>query len=139
MKLLRTAILGVLAVVAVPAISAESAPAAATATTGATGKWLASVDAGGMAVELTFNLKAEGEKLTGTLDVNGMATPISDGTVKGEDVAFKLAFDTGQGGPPIQISYVGKLKSDQITLRSSFSMGEGTEPMVTDLVAKRAK
>lgn len=139
MKLLSTAILGVLVLVAVPATSAESAPAAATTSAGATGKWLASVDAGGMAVELTFNLKAEGEKLTGTLDVNGMATPISEGTVKGEDVAFKLAFDAGQGGPPIQISYAGKLKGDQITLRSSFSMGEGAEAMVTDFVAKRAK
>lgn len=132
MRKLRTAILTLLALIALPALSAENA----------TGKWAATVDAGGMPIALTFDLKAEGEKLTGTLSVEGapMApTAITDGKVKGEDVTFKLAFDTGQGGPPLEISYVGKLKGDTLTMTSTFSMGEGAPPNVTELVAKRTK
>ncbi len=128
MAIRRTGFLGLLALLALPALSAENA----------TGKWVASVPAGGAAVELIINLKAEGEKLTGTLAVAGApATPIADGKVKGEDVTFKLDFDTGQGGPKLTINYTGKLKGDQLSIRSSFSMGEGAPPNVTEFVAKR--
>ncbi len=131
MNILRTAILGLLALFALPALAA--APAAENAT----GKWVGSVDAGGTPVELTFTLKAEGEKLTGTLTVMGNSTPISEGKVKGEDITFKLAFDMGQGGPPLDISYAGKLKGDELSIKSTFSMGEGAPPNVTEFVAKR--
>lgn len=133
MRMLRTAILGVLALIAIPALAA--APAAPNVT----GKWLASVDAGGTPVELTFELKAEGEKLTGTLTVMGNASPISEGKVKGDEVSFQLNFDSGMGGPPLLISYTGKLKGDELAMQSSFSMGEGAPPTVTDFVAKRTK
>jgi hypothetical protein len=59
--------------------------------------------------------------------------------VKGEDVSFKLAFDMGQGGPPLEISYVGKLKGDNLTMKSTFSMGDGAPPNETEFVAKRSK
>lgn len=146
MSIRHPALLGLLTLLALPAMAAAPAatpatpsPAAASAASAqtVTGNWLASVDAGGTPVELAFTLKADGEKLTGSLSVMGNATPISDGRIKGEDVSFKLAFDMGQGGPALDISYVGKLKGDTLTLRSSFSMGEGAPPMVTDFVAKR--
>jgi hypothetical protein len=133
MKMLRASLLGLLALIALPVLAA--APSAENAT----GKWLASVDAGGAPIELTFDLKAEGEKLTGTLTVMGNPSPISDGKVKGEDVSFKLAFDMGQGGPPLEISYVGKLKGDNLTMKSTFSMGDGAPPNETEFVAKRSK
>jgi hypothetical protein len=139
MNILRTAILSLLALLALPAQAAAPAPAAASSPAGATGKWLATVDAGGMPIELTFDLKAEGEKLTGTLSVMGNATPISEGKVKAEEVSFQVNFDTGMGGPPLLITYKGKLKGDELTMQSSFSMGEGAPPMVTDFVAKRGK
>jgi hypothetical protein len=132
MSIRRTGFLSLLAMLALPALAAENA----------SGKWLATVDAGGMPIELTFDLKADGEKLTGTLTMAGAPMPpteIAEGKVKGEDVSFKLGFDMGQGGAPLSISYVGKLKGDTMTLQSSFSMGEGAEPMVTEVVAKRSK
>lgn len=130
MKVHRFGLLGLLALFTLPALAAENA----------TGKWVASVDAGQGAVELTFDLKAEGEKLSGGLSVMGAPpAPIKEGSVKGEDVSFKLDFDAGQGGPPLVISYVGKLKGDELNIKSSFSMGEGAEPLVTEFVAKRAK
>lgn len=133
MNRLRACLLGLLAVIALPALAAAPAPE------NPTGKWLATVDAGGAPVELTFDLKTEGEKLTGTITVMGNPTPISDGKVKGEEVAFKLAFDMGQGGPPLEISYVGKLKGDNLTMKSTFAMGDGAPPTETEFVAKRSK
>lgn len=128
MSIRRAGFLGVLAALALPALSAETAA----------GKWLASVDAGGMAMQLTFDLKTEGEKLTGTMSVEGapMAPAVITGTVKGEDVAFKA--DVDMGGQALSINYKGKLKGDQLTLVSSFVM-EGAPPNETELVAKRAK
>lgn len=127
MRIFRTAILGLVALFALPALAAENP----------TGKWVASIDAGGMPIELTFVLKAEGEKLTGALNVMGNDTAISEGKFKGEDVSFKLNFDMGQGGPPLLISYTGKIKGDTLTMKSTFSMGEGAPPTETDFVAKR--
>jgi hypothetical protein len=123
----RAGFLALLAMLAMPAMAAENA----------TGKWVAAVDAGQGAVELTFVLKAEGEKLTGTLSVaGGEPTPFTEGKIKGEDVSFKLNFAIGPDAPPITISYTGKLKGDQLAIQSSFAM-EGAPPTVTDFVAKR--
>ncbi len=128
MAMRRTGFLSLLAMLALPALAAESA---------VTGKWVASVDAGQGAVELTFNLKAEGEKVTGDLSVaGGPATPIKEGAVKGEDVTFKLDFATMPDAPPITISYKAKLKGNDLAVQSSFAM-EGAPPTVTDFVAKR--
>ncbi len=129
MGIRRTGILSLLALLVLPALAAEGT---------VTGKWVASVDAGQGAVELTFNLKAEGEKLSGDLSVaGGPPTPIKEGAVKGDDVTFKLDFAAMPDAPPITISYKAKLKGNELAIQSSFSMGEGAEPMVTDLVAKR--
>jgi hypothetical protein len=129
MKIRHASFLSLLAALALPALGAENA----------TGKWLATVDAGGTPVELTFDLKAEGEKLTGTVTVMGMPSPISEGTVKGDNVSFKLNFDSGMGGPPLVITYTGKLKGDDFTVSSTFAMGEGAPPTVSEFVAKRSK
>lgn len=130
MKTHRLGLLALLAMIALPALGAESA----------TGKWVASVDAGEAAVELTFDLKAEGEKLTGSLSVMGAPpAPIKEGAVKGEDIRFKLDFDSGMGGPPVVISYTAKLKGDELNIQSSLVFAEGAEPLITDFVAKRAK
>lgn len=103
------------------------------------GKWHASVDGGTAGpVELQFDLKAEGEKLTGTLTAPMRpATPISDGIVKGEDVSFTLAFPMMEGAPPLLIQYTGKLKGDELDLVSVFDMGQG--PVKTTVAAKRAR
>lgn len=106
---------------------------------GIDGKWHASVDGGAAGpVELQFDLKAHGEKLTGTLTAPMRpATPISDGTVKGEDVTFTLAFPMMDGAPPLMIHYTGKLTGDELNLVSVFDMGQG--PVRTTVAAKRAR
>jgi hypothetical protein len=127
---LRSCVLGLVAVLA-------SLPALAS---GIDGKWNATVDGGPAGpIELVFEFKAEGEKLTGNLSAAMMPapTPISDGVIKGEDVSFKLSISMMEGAPPLVISYVGKLKGDELNLNSVLDMGQG--PMETPVLAKRAK
>jgi hypothetical protein len=131
---LRHYVLGFIAsLAALPALAA--APA-----TGIDGKWLAAVDGGPAGpVELTFDLKADGEKLGGHLSMAMMPapTPISEGTIKGDDIAFKLSINMMEGAPPLVISYAGKLKGDEIAMKSVLDMGQG--PTETEFVAKRVK
>jgi len=104
------------------------------------GKWNATVDGGPNGpVDLQFILKAEGEKLTGTLGGPVIATPmpISDGVVKGDEVSFTLAFPMAEGAPPLMIRYSGKLQGDELNLMSVFDMGQG--PVETPVAARRAK
>jgi hypothetical protein len=131
---LRQYVLGFVAMAAMlPALGA--APAA-----GIDGKWQATVDGGpGGPIELTFEFKAEGEKLTGQLSMAMMPAPtaISDGTIKGEDISFKLSLSFMEGAPPLVIAYTGKLKGDELPMKSVLDMGQG--PTETELVARRAK
>jgi hypothetical protein len=115
-------------------------PALAAGAAGIDGKWNATVDGGPSGpVELVFDFKAQGEKLTGSLTAAMMPapTPLSEGSVKGEDVAFKLEIMFMEGAPPMVINYAGKLKGDEITFKSVFDMGQG--PTESTFVAKRAK
>lgn len=126
-----------------PATAPAAAPAPAS--TGVTGKWNATVNAAQGPINLVLDLKPEGEKLTGTITVTGAEIPpmaITDGSIKGNDFAFKSSFSAGPdagGMPPIVIDYKAKLNGDDLAIVSSVSMGPGTEPMVNEFTAKRAK
>jgi opacity protein-like surface antigen len=100
-----------------------------------TGKWTAQVPGrGGQTRETTFNLKADGEKLTGT--VSGMQgdTEISDGKVKGDEITFsvKVSFQ----GNDMKMNYKGKLEGEEIKFTRQV---EGMERPPAEFTAKRAK
>jgi hypothetical protein len=98
-----------------------------------TGKWTAQVPGrGGQTRETTFNFKAEGDKLTGTMSGQQGEIPISDGTVKGDEIAFSTKF-TGGGGE-VKINFKGKVAGDEIKFTRA---REGGEP--SEFTAKRAK
>ncbi|MET0281590.1 MAG: hypothetical protein ABW278_10765 [Steroidobacteraceae bacterium] len=103
------------------------------------GKWNATVDGPQGPLELVFDLKAEGEKLTGTLGAGEMlpAAPISEGLVKGEDVSFKFSLALMPDAPPLVIQYKGKVKGDALDLVSTLDFGQG--PTETQVAAKRVK
>ena len=105
---------------------------------GIDGKWNATVDGGPAGpVDLQFDLKAEGEKLTGKLLTAMMPeTPISDGVIKGDEVSFTLAISMMEGAPPLVIQYKGKVAGDELNLISVLDFGQG--PMETPVNAKRA-
>jgi len=93
-----------------------------------TGKWTAQV-AGrdGQTREQTFTLKADGEKLTGTISgmMGGADTEIKDGTVKGDDIAFSVVRNFQ--GQDVKILYKGKVSGAEIKFTSQREGGEPRE------------
>jgi len=98
------------------------------------GKWTAEVPGrGGQTRTTTFNFKVEGEKLTGTVSGMGGDNAISDGTVKGEDVAFNVAVSFN--GNEMKLAYTGKIAGDEIKMKRTRAGGEGP---AQEFTAKRA-
>jgi hypothetical protein len=119
----------VIALAAVPALAAD-----------VDGKWKTSIEAGPQgSVELVFDLKAEGKKLTGTLSGPILPTPavITDGLIEGDGVRFSLRMSIIPGTPAVLIGYSGKLMGDELSLTASLDMGQG--PMAIPVVATRIK
>ena len=84
-------------------------------------------------------LKVEGEKLTGTVTSpgrNGQTsdTAISDGTIKGDAVAFTVTREFN--GNTMTIKYSGKVSEDTIKGKMEMTRNGG-EPTSHDWVAKR--
>jgi hypothetical protein len=98
-----------------------------------TGKWVAQVPGRqGQTREVTITLKAEGEKLTGTVSGRQSDNPISDGQIKGDDVSFTVTQNFQ--GNEVKVSYKGKISGDEI----KFTRTTGDRPPV-EFTAKRAK
>ena len=100
-----------------------------------TGKWVAQVTGqNGQTRETTFNLKADGDKLTGTVSGRQGDTPISDGKVSGDDISFTVVRNFQ--GNDIKLVYKGKVKGDEI----AFTVNrEGGDQPGQQFTAKRAK
>lgn len=99
-----------------------------------TGKWTAQVPGrDGQTRETTFDFKVDGEKLTGTTSTPGGDVPLSDGTVKGDDVAFNVAMSFN--GNDVKLIYKGKVAGDEIKFTRQREGGD----RVAEFVAKRAK
>lgn len=104
------------------------------------GKWKTSIDAGAQgSVELVFDLKAEGKKLTGTLSgpILPKSAVITDGLIEGDTVSFSLTMSIAPGMPATLIGYSGKLKGDELSMAASLDMGFGQ--MTIPVVAARIK
>jgi len=99
-----------------------------------TGTWKSSfTNQDGQVRESTFKLKAEGEKLTGTISGRNNDTAIDEGTVKGDEISFKVTREFN--GNKMVIKYTGKVSGDTITGKSE-SDRDG-EKRSRDWVAKR--
>jgi|SRR5262245_22715723 len=99
------------------------------------GKWTAEVPGrGGQTRTTTFNFKASGEKLEGT--VSGMQgdNPISDGKISGDDISFKVKANFG--GNEITLVYKGKVSGDEIKFTRTV---EGADRPPQEFTAKKAK
>ncbi len=99
-----------------------------------TGKWTAQVPGrGGQTREMTFNFKASGDTLTGTVSGRQGDMPISDGKIKDDEISFvvKMSF----GGNEVKQDYKGKVSGDEIKFTVS---REGSE-RGQEFTAKRAK
>ncbi len=97
------------------------------------GTWTASFDTQVGQQSYTYTFKVVGEKLTGTAKSNLGEGTITDGTVKGDDIAFTE--NLNYQGMMLQIPYKGKISGDEI--KFTRTVAEGFDP--ESFVAKRAK
>jgi uncharacterized protein (DUF2147 family) len=86
--------------------------------------------------EITFELKAEGEKLTGTLNNAAQpgATELKDGKIKGADVSFHVLRTLNEAETKVQ--WTGKLAGDELTLQRAAVAGNEAAPVVAKRVKK---
>ncbi len=103
----------------------------------ATGTWKSSFTTGnGRTITSTYNLKQDGEKLTGTVTgPGGRETDIEDGKVKDGKVSFQVTRE--QGGQKFTMKYKGEQKGD--TIKGKVEIGRGDQSRSFDWEAKRQK
>lgn len=99
---------------------------------GIAGKWKASFDSGQGAMELTFNFKVDGEKLTGTVSSEMGDMEITNGKVSGNEISF----DVDAMGS--SITHKGKLEDGVIKLKIEMpGGGQGADGM--EMTLKKAE
>ena len=98
------------------------------------GKWMSEAPAGGKGGPQTLTLKADGAKLTGQMEGGrGGGVAISDGTINGMNVAFKVVREFG--GNKIEQNYKGMLMGTELKLTVEAVGGKGKGP--NDLTFKK--
>jgi hypothetical protein len=90
------------------------------------GKWVGKVETpNGATRDVSYSLKQEGEKLSGTTNArDGAALLLTDGSVKGEDIAFSVLRTFN--GEEMKVHYKGKLAGKTIKLKYEM-MGQDRE------------
>jgi len=91
---------------------------------------------GGQEFELSLMLKADGEKLTGTIGrVNGQSSEIMNGEFKNDEVSFTTVRE--RNGQSFTSKYRGKVEGD--TLKGKIEFERDGQTMSRDWEAKREK
>jgi hypothetical protein len=118
-----------------------------------TGKWVAQIEGRNGTQTMTFDLKADGATLTGTVTGGGggggrrggggggnaaaaapAAQPISDGKIDGTKVTFSVKVD--RNGNTMVTTYTGTFSGDTLTLKQTRTGRNGEQ--TTDITAKRS-
>ena len=98
--------------------------AAGAAAAGVDGKWTAEVPGRQGNTEMTFNFKADGAKLTGTVANAFMGnTEIQNGAVSGDAISFDQVLERGER--KITFKYKGTVKGDEIEFTREMEGGPG--------------
>jgi hypothetical protein len=108
----------------------------ATAALGAdiSGNWSGTMQMGDNSFTLSYTLKQDGEKLTGTVTSPHGDLPLQDGKVVGDKVSFFVLVD--MGGSSTKFTSEGVIKGDEITLTAK---AEGGPDFNSQMVLKRSK
>ena len=89
---------------------------------GVDGKWEASIESPMGAMAMTFDLKSDGEKLTGSVGNEMMGeSEIQDGKISGDEVSFVQVMK--RGDREMKFKYEGKLAGDELELTRSMDGG----------------
>ena len=86
----------------------------------------------GNTYSITFKLKAEGTKLTGTMGGEQFEQPIQNGEVHGDDISFTVHLEFGGG---IDLKYTGRVAMDKI----DFKVQRGGDDKAQPFVAKKTQ
>jgi hypothetical protein len=101
---------------------------------GVNGRWVAQLPAReGQTREATFNLKAEGNKLTGTVSGRQGDNPISDGQINGDEISFTVTANFC--GNEVKLLYKGKVAGNEIHFTRT---REGGDQPPQEFTARRA-
>ena len=92
------------------------------------GKWTGVLKGGNGDLDTTLMFKVDGEKLTGTVTNMYGEEQITEGSVKGDDIAFTIM----AGGGQFKLIYKGKVETNQI--RFKVTVGDFGD---SELIAKR--
>lgn len=99
------------------------------------GQWVAQVPGRqGNTLETTFNLKASGDKLTGTTENQFGSRDISDGKVSGDNISFTVHLEFG--GNEVTFLYSGVVSANEIKFTRERKGGDLGPPKV-EFVAKK--
>ena len=110
-----------------------------------TGKWTyeAPGRGGGQGMSQTITLKADGDKLTGSVPGFGRGgqappTEITNGKVTGDKVYFEVK-RAGRDGAETVTKYEGTVSGDEMKLKITRPGFNGGDPMTSEVTAKREK
>jgi hypothetical protein len=93
-----------------------------------TGTWAGDQPgANGNTYSITFKLKAEGNKLTGTMGGEQFEQPIQNGEIHGDEISFSVHLEFGNG---IDLKYTGKVSADKIDFKVQRSGSDSGQPFV---------
>jgi hypothetical protein len=81
----------------------------------------------GNSYAITFKLKADGGKLSGTMGGEQFEQPIQNGEIHGDDISFTVHLDFGDG---IDLKYTGKVGTDKIDFKVQRSGDDQAQPFV---------
>jgi hypothetical protein len=96
------------------------------------GKWSATYDTQAGSITTTWDLKAEGSKLTGKANSSFGSRDVTDGKIEGKEVSWTEVIDAG--GTTVKVTCKGTLNGDELKL--SRTVGEFGS---TEVVAHRQK
>ncbi|WP_345951692.1 hypothetical protein ABDD95_09705 [Mucilaginibacter sp. PAMB04274] len=79
------------------------------------GKWSGYIDYNGNDIPLTYNFKADGDKLTGTSDTPLGTADITDGKIDKDMISFKVDLNGSTA------THIGKVYQDSIKLKITYN------------------
>jgi len=92
-----------------------------------TGSWTGDQPGPNGTYTITFKLKADGDKLTGTMGSDQFEQPIQNGEIHGDDISFSVHLEFGNG---IDLKYTGKVAADKIDFKVQRSGADGSQSFV---------
>ena len=79
------------------------------------GKWTGTISTPNGDFPQTFTFKADGSALSGSLEfMPGMAIPIADGKVDGNNISFSVTLDFGM---PFKLTYTGVVSGNELKVK----------------------